>query len=385
MGVELLHGDCLEKIKSLEDNTVDFILTDPPYELGFMGKKWDSTGIVFNIALWKEALRVLKPGGYLMSFSGTRTYHRMACAIEEAGFEIKDMIEWLYGSGFPKGQNISKALDKKLGKERKIIGKKQGKTDFSKAKKGDKSFYETAWQNKEYISLDITAPTSDLAKQYDGYNTQLKPSHEPICLAMKPLSEKTFVDNVIEWGTGALNIDGSRVGDVGGTKKADISKAVKSNGVYGNGLNGNCGVEQLNEGRYPANIIVSENISPILDNKKDGASRYFKNIEEGKDYIPFIYHPKASRKDRNIDINGKTLNCNNHTTVKPTGLMKYLLKMGLPPIDNAVILDMFAGSGTTGVSVEQFNKENNTNHKCILIEKEKEYISIIEKRLNIKE
>lgn len=411
--IDLRHGDCLDKMKEMEDNTVDFILTDPPYELGFMGKKWDGTGIAFDVNMWKEAFRVLKPGGYLMAFGGSRTYHRMAIAIEDAGFEIKDMVEWMYGSGFPKALDISKALDKKLGADREVIGQKHGKTDFSKAKKGDKSFYETAWQNKEYISLDITAPSSDIAKQYDGYKTQLKPAHEPICLAIKPLSEKNFAENVMKWGTGGLNIDGCRV-ELNGEKQPTGS-GDRTKGIFGSAKEKQPykNITPV-EGRYPANLIIHENIAPVLDSQsgfskskpnnvkgryKDnengstcfkrgadtdytdegGASRFFKNIEEDKDYIPFIYHSKSSKKDRNMNVNGEQITGNNHATVKPLGLLKYLLKMGLPPY-NAVVLDMFGGSGSTGVALEQLNQETGYNHKCILIEKEEEHCEIIKKR-----
>jgi len=169
----LLHGDALEELKKLEDNSVDSIVTDPPYGLKFMGKRWDYD--VPSIEVWEECLRVLKPGGYLLSFAGTRTQHRMACNIEDAGFEIRDMIAWVYGSGFPKSHNISKALDK--GAERRLI----------------------------------TAPTTDEAKQWDGWGTALKPALEPITVARKPLSEKTIAKNVLKWGTGGINIDGCRI------------------------------------------------------------------------------------------------------------------------------------------------------------------------------
>ena len=346
--IDLRNGDCITKMKEMEENSVDFILCDPPYELNFMSKRWDNTGIAFNTEMWKEALRVLKPGGYLMAFSGTRTYHRMTVAIEDAGFEIKDMIEWVYGSGFPKALDISKALNKK------------------------------------------SNPSSDIAKQYEGYKTQLKPAHEPICLAMKPLSEKTFAENVMKWGTGGLNIDKTRINFVDEYDKNQFindsnginREKTKEKCMFDNSkIRGNHNIEDSRmEGRFPANFIISENIAPILDKQSDKASRFFKNIEEDKDYIPFVYHAKASKKDRNININGEVLQCNNHTTVKPTGLIKYLLKMGLPPIHNAVVLDMFAGSGTTGIALEMLNKEEGTNHKCILIEREEEYAEIIKKR-----
>lgn len=356
--IDLRHGDCLERMKDIPDNSVDLVLTDPPYEIGFMGKKWDNTGIAFSVDLWREAYRVLKPGGYLMAFSGTRTYHRMAVAIEDAGFEIKDMIEWVYSSGFPKALDISKALDKKLGVE--------------------------------------TKPSSDIAKLYEGYKTSLKPAHEPICLAMKPLSEKTFAENVMKWGAGGLNIDACRVDfkndadrqeSINKNRHADFNSndgiRCKTKGIY-SGDNRPPVNYEPEGGRYPANLIISENIAPILDKQSDKASRFFKNIEEERDYIPFIYQAKASKKERNSNVNGDVVLNNNHTTVKPIELMKYLLKLGLPP-HNSVVIDMFAGSGTTGVAIEQLNKETGSNHTCILIERESEYIEIVKKRCCLEE
>lgn len=420
--IDLKIGDCLEKMKDIEDNSVDFILCDPPYELAFMGKKWDNTGIAFNIKVWKEALRVLKPGGYLMAFSGSRTYHRMAVAIEDADFEVKDMIEWVYSTGFPKALDISKAINAKIktgGSSPKNLRRDRMGENYKPT--GQKDYAKGRMFSSEIENDNTVVKLCDIAKQYEGYKSQLKPAHEPICLAMKPLSEKNFAENVMKWGTGSLNIDGTRVGN---EKRTYSGVSGSSNtfidGCFGKGESNKTQYEV--EGRYPANLIIHENIAPVLDsqsgysksrriegganrksqeytvinpcgwreskrnkkteghNDEGGASRYFKNIEDDDNYIPFIYHAKASKKDRNIDINGEVLNCNNHATVKPTGLMKYLLKMGLPPIHNAVVLDMFAGSGSTGVALEMLNKEEGTNHKCILIEREEEYAKIIKKR-----
>ncbi|HHW90957.1 MAG TPA: site-specific DNA-methyltransferase, partial [Clostridiales bacterium] len=198
--------DCLEGMKLLDDNSVDSIVTDPPYELGFMGKKWDSTGVAYNVELWKECLRVLKPGGHLLAFGGTRTYHRMTCAIEDAGFEIRDCIQWLYGSGFPKSHDISKAIDKKLGAERKVIARKKKLQSYG---------YEG---NNVYGGdvdrggiQEITAPATPEAQEWEGWGTHLKPANEPIVLARKPISEKTIADNVLKWGTGGINIDDCRI------------------------------------------------------------------------------------------------------------------------------------------------------------------------------
>ena len=429
--IDLRHGNCLEILKNIDSNSVDLILTDPPYHLtsitkrfgkkgsapastknndgsfsrlskGFMGKEWDGldengVGIAFNVEVWKEAYRVLKPGGYCMAFSGSRTYHRMAVAIEDAGFEIKDMIEWVYGSGFPKALDISKAIDKKLGAEREVVGQKLQHNIKNKE----------LFQGKgEFITLDITAPSSDIAKQYEGYKTQLKPAHEPICLAMKPLSEKTFAEYVMRWGTGGLNIDGTRV-ELNGEKQPTGS-GDRTKGMFGSAKEKQPykNITPV-DGRYPANLIIHKDVAPVLDeqsgilksgggnkNSKNpnkclyrvggvstktnwesnagGASRFFYNAKiEEEDYIPFKYTAKASKKERNTDINGDVVLNNNHATVKPISIMEYLAKLGLPPY-NAVVLDMFAGSGSTGMAIEKINKETVSDNKTILIEIEKQ-------------
>ena len=208
--VTLLKGDCIKKLKGLKDNSVDSVVTDPPYEIGFMGKGWDDSGIANNPKLWKEVLRVLKPGGHLLSFSHSRTYHRQAVAVEDAGFEIRDQIMWIYGSGFPKSHNIGKSVDKIQGNEREVVGEKvRGSVEeglkngvtYSKANPNNKKLFG-------YGTETITKGTS----QYEGWGTALKPAHEPIVMARKPLSEKTVAKNVLEYGTGGINIDGCRLG-----------------------------------------------------------------------------------------------------------------------------------------------------------------------------
>ena len=201
--IDLRQGDCLEVMKKMDDNSVDSIVTDPPYGLSFMGKKWDYD--VPSIEIWKEALRVLKPGGHLLAFSGSRTYHRMVVNIEDAGFEIRDQIMWVYGSGFPKSLNISKAIDKAAGKEGEIVGENR----FGKTSTGQTS----GWNNNNVAATGkqiVRAPATDDAKKWEGWGTALKPAHEPIVMARKPL-EGTVVENVLEHGTGGLNIDGSRI------------------------------------------------------------------------------------------------------------------------------------------------------------------------------
>ena len=364
--------DCIEGLRKLLDNSVDAIVTDPPYELGFMGKKWDSTGIAYNVDMWKECFRVLKHGGHLLSFGGTRTYHRMACAIEDAGFEIRDQIQWIYSNGFPKSQNISKMIDKKFGAEREVIGKRVHPTLKNKPTVKSRAFHvETLDSDKNMESWDITAPATDEAKQWDGWGTSLKPAHEPIVMARKPLSEKTIVDNVLTWNTGGINIDGSRVpyqneADLNQVKaKCNFTENAKSIGfgtvdtLYGTG---STPLEQARDcvkedGRFPANIIFDEEAGKILDEqsgitKTGGASRFF-------------YCAKASGREK-----GKF---NNHPTVKPIKLMEYLVRLVTPK--GGTVLDPFAGSGTTLLAAK------NLGFNYIGIEKEKEYIEIIEKRL----
>ena len=190
----------LETMSRMPDNFVDSIVTDPPYELGFMGKHWDNSGIAYNVEMWKECLRVLKPGGYLLAFGGTRTSHRMVCAIEDAGFEIRDSILWLYGSGFPKSMNIGKEIDKLQGNERKHVAtiKKMPSATGNLNAYG----YRKSYEGK--TTMDITQGNSE----FEGWGTALKPAHEPICVARKPISEKTVAQNVLKYGTGGINIDG---------------------------------------------------------------------------------------------------------------------------------------------------------------------------------
>ena len=236
----LLKGNCLETLKTLDTASVDSIVTDPPYELGFMGKSWDNSGIAYNQDLWAECLRVLKPGGHLLAFGGSRTYHRMACAIEDAGFEMRDQIMWLYGSGFPKSLDVSKAIDKAAGAEREVVGikKRQGRSGGIMGSPRD-------------IEQAFTIPATPDAQQWEGWGTALKPAHEPIVVARKPLIG-TVASNVLEHGTGALNIDGCRVGTDGGCSGAS---AGPSNGIYGDGLNGSPAQPVEGLGRWPANVI----------------------------------------------------------------------------------------------------------------------------------
>jgi site-specific DNA-methyltransferase (adenine-specific) len=344
---KIYNMDCMEGMKLLDDNSIDSIVTDPPYELGFMGLKWDNMGIAYNIELWKECLRILKPGGHLLAFGGTRTYHRMTCAIEDAGFEIRDCIQWLYGSGFPKSHDISKAIDKKLGTyvEGKLL-------PSSRTTGASATGIATTFRKKT-----ASNPQAPEAQQWDGWGTALKPANEPIVLARKPLSEKTIAENVLKWGTGGLNIDGCRIGENAGWCYP-----------HGRGGKGWGGRESLsrnltdpisaNKGRFPANVILDEEAGKLLDEQsgisKGGASRFF-------------YCAKASKKERGEG--------NNHPTVKPVSLIKYLVTLVTPP--DGVCLDPFIGSGTTAVACI------NTNRNYIGFEIDPDYYEAALERVRI--
>lgn len=337
-------GNCLEVLKGMPDNSVDSIVTDPPYGLSFMGKKWDYD--VPEQAIWEECLRVLKPGGHMLVFAGTRTQHRMAVRIEDAGFEIRDMIAWVYGSGFPKSMDVSKAIDKAAGAVREVIGSK------TKARSSvGNSALPTCGEGKTvYKTWDVTAPSSDEAKQWQGWGTALKPALEPITVARKPF-KGTVAANVLEWGTGAINIDGARVqtddnlnGSAYSNGTKDLSKATS----YATGVS--AGVFVQPAGRWPANLIHDGGAE--VDDILDSASRFF-------------YCAKTSRKDRGEG--------NNHPTVKPTDLMAYLCRLVTPP--GGVVLDPFMGSGSTGKAAVR------EGFRFIGIEMDADYLAIAEARI----
>ena len=382
-------------MRGIPDDCIDSIVTDPPYELGFMGKKWDSTGIAYNVDMWRECLRVLKPGGHLLAFGGTRTYHRIACAIEDAGFEIRDQIQWIYGSGFPKSMDISKAIDKQAGVERASLGKIKGAVN-PKGYKTDGIKQSGGAFKKEY---DITAPATEEAKQWDGWGTCLKPANEPIVLARKPLSEKTIADNVLKWGTGGINIDGCRIETTdilnGGAYAKNGSQRKEMWGEdAGNSWRRDRGLEfRQPQGRFPANVILDEEAGKLLD-EQSGITKSVVRISEDKDnpantyslgrkgVTPrghndsggasrFFYCAKASKKERGEG--------NNHPTVKPLSLIKYLITLVTPP--GGICLDPFEGSGTHALACIDLGVD------FIGFELEEEYCNIanlrIERRNNI--
>jgi len=457
--LRLLNGDCLDKLKELENNSIDSIVTDPPYGLSFMGKKWDYD--VPSVEIWQECLRVLKPGGHLLAFAGSRTYHRMAVRIEDAGFDIRDQIMWIYGSGFPKSHNVALAIDKQSGKTGH-----RGKA-INVSGKGDR---------KDLLdNVGTLQPAYKSDNDWNGWGTALKPAHEPIVMARKPI-EGTVAENTLQYGVGGLNIDATRIGTDDKLARP-INEA--NNNVYGNYASFGNNVEPT-EGRWPANVILEctcENPKVVSDkydirtyndykntfksyeeNDKDKGEYEIKDVETTKvihtdpncpcyildkqsgnkksikrsskhnkgyntdnsitGFTPpqtaygddntygdeggasrFFYCPKASKKDRDhgLDafeekgkgwssylppttngtsdtIHDRTTTMKNfHPTVKPTELMKYLIRLVTPK--DGIVLDPFMGSGSTGKAAMQ------EGMWFVGIEREKEYFEIAKQRI----
>jgi len=366
--VRLLQGDCRDVLKTLPDNSVDSIVTDPPYGLSFMGKKWDYD--VPSVDIWKECLRVLKPGGHLLAFAGTRTQHRMACRIEDAGFEIRDMIAWVYGSGFPKSLDVSKAIDKAAGVEREavLVPTKAGNRP---EQAGDIALGATGMR-------DVSTPATEAARQWQGWGTALKPALEPITVARKPLIG-TVAANVLAHGTGALNIDGCRVG----SEKITTTNGKGFNGSFEGGTNNNGGA--VREGRWPANLIHdgSDEVLGLFPSKAGSAARFFycakaskRDRDEGCEGIEAKRGGSLNiRTDNHNQANGMDTGPrrNHHPTVKPLALMRYLCRLVTPP--GGTVLDPFMGSGSTGKAavLEGFG--------FIGIEREAEHIEISKGRI----
>ena len=384
MTFTILHGNNLDILPTLPDNSVDSIVTDPPYELGFMGKGWDSSGIAYSVELWAECLRVLKPGGHLLSFGGTRTFHRVAVAIEDAGFEIRDNIAWLYGSGFPKSLDVSKAIDKAAGAERVMKVNKRWAEKYPNGPGGNLSGNgrsEHFGQAKRITGNPILTsdPVSPEAEQWNGWGTALKPAHEPIIVARKPLIG-TVAHNVLTHGTGALNIDGSRVGGAPPSKpQPQLRPNEKDSGFAlgaGTGRNGEMSNAQ---GRWPANIILDEHTAGLLDEQSD-ASRFFyvakaskRDRNEGLDDFPLRKSDTRSEIAAGIWSEMESAKQNFHPTVKPTALMEYLVKLVTPP--TGTVLDPFTGSGSTGKAAIL------NGFDFIGIEMTEDYLPIIKARL----
>ncbi len=384
----------MEGLRLLEDNSIDSIVTDPPYQLGFMNKTWDKTGITYDVNLWKECLRVLKPGGHLLAFGSTRTYHRMACAIEDAEFEIRDCLMYCYGSGFPKSRNIGKDIDKMMGVQREVVGEKIVSKDYNRnGFKGDMLCLGKA----QATTIEITAPATPEAQQWQGWGTALKPAVEPIVMARKPISEKNIAANVLKWGTGGINIDGCKVKFA---KNDDYriyknyshnAKAGLEIGSHKNNTSGQKLLLYKSNGRWPANLLLDEEAAKMLDEqsgiskscgggKKKGQQYgkiygYISKYDVGKEGYygdiggasRFFYCTKASKKEKG--------EFNNHPTVKPLALIKYLIILVTPP--GGICLDPFEGSGTHALAC----KELGFNY--IGFELSQEYIDIAHKRLII--
>lgn len=385
---KLFQGDMLDLLEVIDENSIDAVITDPPYELNFMGKGWDNSWIAFQKETRERCLKALKPWGYLLAFGGSRTYHRIACAIEDAGFEIRDCIMWLYGSWFPK----SMALDKSI--EWKLTTWSANKTEFKKLewtkeeswKRGISKMSKEQW----FRDTDYTADkrlrtvevkhTTELAKQYKGWGTCLKPSYEPIIVARKPL-EWSCTDNVIKYWVGGINIDECRVGDGTGNTKPKYEPNNKNN-VYGKGFGG--GKYENTNGRFPANTILT------YDETSDERLRYFycakaskRDRDEGLDE----FEESNAMCDRNPELKSANMPQNRswnmrkniHPTVKPTDLMQYLVRLVTP--NGWTVLDPFNWSGSTGKAVMYENKDRNKNYKYIWIELTEEYLPIAKARI----
>jgi len=370
MTYQLHLGDCLEVMRTLPDCSVDAVVTDPPYGLSFMGKKWDYD--VPGVEVWAECLRVLKPGGHLLAFAGTRTQHRMACNIEDAGFDIRDMIAWIYGSGFPKSLDVSKAIDKAAGEEReKVRHKPRSETSGTMSGSSDTRPWIERSREVGYHEVDGPVPVTEAAKQWSGWGTALKPAMEPITVARKPL-DGTVAENVLAHGTGAINVDGCRVGTEAVTINTWNDGAKPFGGGAGHEYTG-----RTVQGRWPANLIHdgSDEVVGLFPetgpakaaarggtnpNPMDwGNGRADGDIVKGHNdaggsAARFFYCAKASGENRGNHIKGalplfgieEEVWRNNHPTVKPTDLMQYLCRLVTPP--GGVVLDPFMGSGSTG-------------------------------------
>ena len=394
MTVSIHHSDCVAWLQAYDGPLFDSCVTDPPYHLtsivkrfggkdaapamvgatgayaraskGFMGKEWDGGDVAFRPETWRAVYDKLKPGAHLIAFSGTRTYHRMACAIEDAGFEIRDQLQWLYGSGFPKSHDVSKGIDKSLGleNEREITHYKG---------QGPRSMFDGG--KPRPASLPASLPAS----QWNGWGTALKPACEPICLARKPLSEKSIAANVLKHGTGAINIEASRVGTQGGTHGKNYAKT----GQFG--IGGKADISAIDAGRWPANVLhdgsdevlagfpqsessrgeVTSNPGAISVNGAGLPSHTgVYGFDDSGSASRFFYSAKAGPLDR---IGSK------HPTIKPVDLMRWLVRLITPP--GGLILEPFAGSGSTGIAAlaEGFD--------CTMIDLEADHVADIERKL----
>lgn len=371
----IIHGDCVEAMAALDPESVHSVCCDPPYELNFMGRGWDNAGVSFRPETWEAVLRVLKPGGHLLAFGGTRTYHRMAVAIEDAGFEIRDSLHWIYGSGFPKSLDVSKGIDKAAGVEREVT--REASRPLAP---GDVISFD------QRSSTERDDPVTPAATAWQGWGTALKPAHEPIILARKPLSG-TVVETVLAHGTGAINVRGCAVGVEGGTRQVVAKEGPTGREAtsYGASIGSAPGGNEDAGGRWPANLVLSHlaecegngashtdvlcapgcpvaELNEMSGEGAAGAHPAHRGVSigdgniyggggethsgirvqlEGGGAARFFYIAKPRRRER---IGGTIRNL--HPTVKPVDLMRWLVRLTTPL--GGIVLDPFAGSGTTG-------------------------------------
>jgi DNA modification methylase len=490
-------GDCRDVLRTLADNSVDSVVTDPPYEIGFMGRSWDGTGVAYDVTVWAECLRVLKPGGHILAFGGSRTWHRLAVAVEDAGFEIRDSIAWIYGSGFPKSLNVSKAIDKSDAKverrardlrftawmrgcgitaktinqltssnmgahyltdkeqptvpteemftllrphlpavpddiERLVFDRTVESKNFAEREViGQQKNAMVGWSmdgTTKFVDRDITAPSTSEAKQWSGWGTALKPAFEPVVVGRKPFGKGvTVAENVLAWGVGGLNIDASRIGTNPGYKYRADKNGTTFHGKQGERIERTAekaGKDFLesSQGRWPANVILDEVTAGLVDEQSgqvkgqvgmsktkgdfrfiEGDTETVQKFDQGKTdsggASRFFYQAKASKRDRNEGLEGLQdsrggsermnnsdgrkaeigesdrlpVTKNHHPTVKPTQLMRYLIKLVTPP--GGTVLDPFTGSGSTGKAALL------DGYKFVGAELTEEYLPIIEGRL----
>ena len=393
------NGDCIEVMNQMPPESVDAIVTDPPYGLGFMGKKWDDLPPSRE---WAEACyRVLKPGGHIAAFGGTRTWHRLAVAIEDAGFEMRDSLAWLYGSGFPKSHDVGKAIDKAAGAEREAVG--PGKYS---GRGRSNNLPAVGWSDEKNKRLGasadsvITAPATPEAVQWDGWGTALKPAFEPVVLARKPLAERTVARNVLAHGTGAINVDACRI--EGEPVRIENYASTGPQGMMSHGHgggSGHAGEERTarisTAGRWPANVLLDQHAAAWVDEqsgnrpgfsgggvrRERGDGSGFGSLHADGEHSPrygdnggasrFFYSAKAPKSER-PNVDGVQ-----HPTVKPLAIMRWLIRLVTPP--GGTVLDPFAGSGTTieAALIEGFNP--------VGIEKETDYLPLIQHRIDRQE
>ncbi len=366
-GYKIYNGNMLDMLEVIEPQSIDAIVCDPPYEIGFMNKKWDNTGIAFKKETWQTCLKVLKPGGFLLAFGGARTFHRIACAIEDAGFEIKNCIMWLYGSGFPKSNDIGLKIDKKNGVKSTVIGI---------GKSGSNS--------RAYSSEKATTAGNYTIKkaqnEWGGWGNDLKPAYEPIIVARKPV-ENSLIENVQKYRVGGYNVDECRVGEEIFYQQERLTK---SSGIYDDKIV----KAKIYTGRFPANVITdgSEEVAKGMSD----AMRYFycakattKDRDEGLETFSKVQMTDGSigsnlKPQREFSGNN-TPKTNFHPSVKPAELMQYLVRLVAPK--GSTILDPFLGSGSTGKAVMFENRERNSNYKFVGIELSEEYLPLAQARI----